>query len=468
MEMLDSVVIVAYFIGMIIIILMTRKAKSIEDFAVGGRQIPSTIVFASLSATFIGPGYSMGLANKAAGNGYIWVLIFLAFSLQTILVGYFIAPKLRSFEKAYTLGDVMGYRYGKLVKVISGILSVALSAGFVGVIAKASGDIISGITGLPFLWAVVISTVVVIVYSTYGGIKSVIITDVLQFIVLAISIPLILIFMGMETGIAELTAQIPEKINSISGQFPLIPLVGLGLGFFLGETLIPPYTNRALMAKSTKDAKSGFLKTGAFSVVWFFVCASIGVLGLSLFPESDNVFLSAMKTYLPTGLLGIGIAALISIIMSSQDSILNAAAVSFNNDILGSFSTKYMEGKTALTTTRWLNLLIGVMASIFAINVPGIVEALLYCYTLWAPTVVIPLVIAVLKPNAKPLAALCAIIFGGLATGIWEWGFGNPFEVPSLLVGVVANQLAFWSVQAFAQNETEQPLLIPIIEAKNS
>ena len=78
MEMLDSIVIVAYFIGMLVIVLMTRRAKTMEDFAVGGRQIPSAIVFASLSATIIGPGYSMGLANKAADSGYIWFLIFLA------------------------------------------------------------------------------------------------------------------------------------------------------------------------------------------------------------------------------------------------------------------------------------------------------------------------------------------------------------------------------------------------------
>jgi len=100
----------------------------------------------------------MGLANKAADKGYIWLIVFLAFSLQTILIGYFVAPKLRQFSKAYTLGDVMGYRYGKLVKVISGIMSVVLSAGFVGAIAKASGDIISAFTGLPFLIAVIIST----------------------------------------------------------------------------------------------------------------------------------------------------------------------------------------------------------------------------------------------------------------------------------------------------------------------
>ncbi|MBK9317794.1 MAG: hypothetical protein IPM91_02410 [Bacteroidetes bacterium] len=122
---------------------MIKRAKSIEDFAVGSRQIPSSIVFASLAANAIGPGYSMGLANKAAADGYIWFVIFLAFSLQTLLVGYFVAPRLRAFSNAYTIGDIMGYRYGKLVKYISGLLSILLCAGFVGAIANASGNIIN-------------------------------------------------------------------------------------------------------------------------------------------------------------------------------------------------------------------------------------------------------------------------------------------------------------------------------------
>jgi len=327
MQNFDWVVLVVYFIGMIGIVLLNRKARTMSDFAVGSRQIPGSIIFATLSATFIGPGYSMGLANKAGEIGYIWLMIFFAFSLQTLLVGYFVAPKLRQFNKAYTLGDVMGYRYGKLVKIISGVLSVALSAGFVGVIAKASGDIISSITGLPFLWAVVLSTVIVIVYSTFGGIKTVIITDVIQFIVLAISVPLILVFMSFDVGLTELVSQVPEKMNSMSGHFPPIVLFGLFLSFLLGETLIPPYANRALMASDQQQAKKGFISTGLFSISWFFICASIGVLGATQFPNTDNIYLSVMNTYLPVGLLGLAIAALISIVMSSQDSILNAASV---------------------------------------------------------------------------------------------------------------------------------------------
>ncbi len=464
MQTLDYIIIAIYFIGLLAIILMIQRAKTIEDFAVGSRQIPSSIVFASLAANAIGPGYSMGLANKAAANGYVWFYIFLAFSLQTLLIGYFVAPRLRSFSKAYTIGDIMGYRYGKLVKYISGLLSILLCAGFVGAIANASGSIINTVFGIPFIWGVIITTIAVIGYTTYGGIKVDIITDVLHFVIMAIAIPAILIFMGAEKGIDNLIQQIPPKISSASGGFSNIAILGLVLSFFLGETLIPSYTNRALAAKDEQHAKSGFLKAGVFTISWFLVCASIGVLSASQFPESQNVYLTAIKEYLPVGVYGLVVAVLVNIVMKSQDSLLNAASVALNNDILGNYENGKSETSKALFVTRIFNVFIGAVAVLFAVNVPSVIDALLVCYTLWAPTIVLPLIIGVLKKDVKPISGLFAIIAGGIGTAIWEWGLHSPNEIPSLLVGIVCNQSVFWLSELVTGKSIENSLLQPVKE----
>jgi SSS family solute:Na+ symporter len=464
MQTLDYIVIAIYFIGLLSIILMIQRAKTIEDFAVGSRQIPSSIVFASLAANAIGPGYSMGLANKAAANGYVWFYIFLAFSLQTLLIGFFVAPRLRSFSKAYTIGDIMGYRYGKLVKYISGGLSILLCAGFVGAIANASGNIINTVFGIPFIGGVIITTVAVIAYTTYGGIKVDIITDVLHFVIMAIAIPAILIFMGAEKGVDNLLHQIPEKFSSATGGFSNIAILGLLLSFFLGETLIPSYTNRALAAKNEQHAKSGFLKAGVFTIAWFLVCASIGVLSANQFPESENVYLSAIKEYLPVGVYGLVIAVLVNIVMKSQDSLLNAASVALNNDILGNYENGKSDSPKALLITRIFNVVIGSVAVLFAVNVPSVIDALLVCYTLWAPTIVLPLIIGVLKKDVKPISGLLAIIAGAVATAIWEWGLHNPNEIPSLLVGIFCNQLVFWLSELLTAKSTQYSLLQPIEE----
>jgi solute:Na+ symporter, SSS family len=464
MQTLDYIVIAFYFIGLVAIILMIKRANTIEDFAVGSREIPSSIVFASLAANAIGPGYSMGLTNKAAANGYIWFFIFLAFSAQTLLIAYFVAPRLRQFAKAYTIGDIMGYRYGKLVKYITSALCILLCAGFIGAIANASGNIINTIFGIPFIGGIIITTIAVIAYTTYGGIKVDIITDVIHLAIMAIAIPAILVFMSVEKGLPQLLAQIPTKIDTASGGLTTVEIAGLVLSFFLGETLIPSYTNRALAAKDEAHAKNGFLKVGFFTIAWFFVCTSIGVLSASQFPDSQNVYLTAIKTYLPVGVYGLVVAVLVNIVMKSQDSLLNAASVALNNDFLNNYSADKSDTGDPLLVTRMFNVFIGVVAVLFAVNVPSVIDALLICYTLWAPTVVLPLIIGVLKKDVKPLSGLLAILGGGIGTAIWEWGLHNPNHIPSLLVGILCNQVLFWASELIFTKPSNSAYLQPLPE----
>jgi SSS family solute:Na+ symporter len=459
MNWIDIIVLVLYFIGLIFLAYKIKKAKTFDDFSLGSREIPTSLIFASLSATIIGPGYSMGLANKAAENGYIWLVVFLAFTLQTILVGSLIAPKMRKFKNAYTLGDIMGRRYGKAVQLISGILSVLLCAGFVGAIAKASGDIVSEFTGTPFIWSVVLSTVVVIIYSTYGGLKTVILTDTIQFIILAIGFPLTLVLIDYQVGLEVIFKDTPDNFLNLKDHFPPLALFSLFLSFFLGETLIPPYANRALVSKSSKATKKGFIAAGIFSGFWFFICATIGIIGITVFPNSENAFLAVIQDFLPIGVLGLVIASLVSIIMSSQDSLLNAASVSLQRDVIRILQRKQLN---PLKTTKFLNIVIGVLAIVFALKATSIIDALLMCYTLWAPTIVLPLVIAVLYPKAKPTAGLVSIILGGLATIIWEWLLSVPYQIPSMLIGIIINQFSFWIVQFTFNKPVSHRLLTPV------
>jgi len=457
MTTIDWLILVIYFALILYFILRIRKARTVDDFAVGSRQIPKGIIFATISANFIGPGYSMGLVNKAANSGIIWFFIFAAFSLQTVLVGIFLAPKINKFSKAYTVGDVMGYRYGKLAKIFTGIMSFAYCAGVVGLIAKASGEIIHGLTGFPILYTIIFSTIFILFYSTFGGIKSDIIIDTIQFVILGIFFPVIIILMFNEVGVDNLISKIPPDLLDI--KFTL-GTFGIMLGFFLGESLVPPYFNRALAAKSDSAAKGGFIFSGVFSLAWFFVCVSLGLLAAGLFPSEGNIWMTNLKHFAPIGIFGLSIAAMISIILSSQDSFLNAASVSFNKDILSVFSNKKVVGEK-LKSYRIVNLSVGLFAVVFAYKIPTIIDAIMFCYTLWAPTIVLPLVIGILKPNVKPLSGILAIVAGAVATGLWEWVFDSPMGLPSLLIGVVFNQIFFWSSEFLIKNRIESSLLKP-------
>jgi len=449
MHVLDWLVVVAYSLGLAGTAYFVRRAKHIEDFSVASRQIPALMIFATLAATYIGPGYSMGLADKASQQGYIWVLVFLPFCLQTLLVGLFIAPRLQTFQHAHTVGEILEVRYGTATKFLTGILTLALMTGFMSIMARASGELISSVTAMPLTWAAFLSTAIVVTYTSFGGIKGDITSDVFQFIVMSVGVPLMVVLLLVREGGSMITRQVPLNIPDSLPLFKLLPLL---LGFFLGEALIPPYTVRALASRNPSAARRGFVLAAIFGGFWFVVCAAIGVLVRVSTREEigGNVVLYAMRTYLPPGLFGLIFCAFVAIIISSWDSLLNCAATSFQFDLLAATRFSGHASRKALGLARATSLVIGVLATFLALKLPSFVDGLMYCYTLWAPTIVLPLVIGVLMEKPSRNAGPAAIVVGGIATGIWEWGLACPLGAPSLVVGVLFNQLAFWTVHCLS------------------
>lgn len=458
MHYFDWIIILLYIGILAFIIFKSRQhSQTMSDFAIDRQRTPGILVFATLSASFIGPGYTLGIAEQGFKSCLLFFYIYLGFSIQTIIVGKFIAPRLRNYQGAFTVGDIMGYHYGKLARVFTGLISLLYCAGIVGVVAQVSGNILNGAIHIPFIWGVIGSTIIVIIYSSLGGMRTVLFTDIFQFIMLAFAMSVLLICIFLKTpSIENVIHNLPPNFSSPVNGITIYQFFGLFLAFLLGETLVPPYTNRAFVSKDQKSAQSGFIASGIFSVFWFAMVITIGITARALYPEiqAKTSFMYMVSTYLPIGLFGMMMVAIISIIMSTQDSYLNSASVSFVRDILEAFNKKVTD-KKALFYSRIATIIIGLLGIIFALNATGIIEALLLNYTFWAPTVVLPLIIGVLlKGRVKPLSGLVAMFTGGVAVAVWEWGLKTPFEIPSLLVAIIANQIGFWLTHIFSNTDS--------------
>jgi solute:Na+ symporter, SSS family len=448
---LDITVVVLYAGALLLMTLLIRRVKSVEDFSVASRELPSPVVFATLAATYIGPGYSIGLADKAAGMGYIWFWIFSAFCLQTLLIGRYVAPRLQSFRSVRTVGGVLGERYGRLTQMFSGLLTIAVLVGFAGVMAKASGTLISELTGMPFVLAAALSTAVVIAYSTFGGLKADVMNDVVQFIVLSIGLPLLLVCSMYYNGLSSLEVGV-ATLPSVTEAMPLTAVIALFASFFLGEMLIPPYTVRALASRTPGDARRGFTLAAVFGFAWFLVCASIGVVHASHSMSTSGVVLDAMGAYLPPGLYGLVLVALVAIILSSWDSLLNCASSALQADVIDVYRPSAAGREPSVVAAQSLNVVVGIGATYFAVNTPSLVDALLLCYSIWAPTIVLPLILAAFRLRVHPLSGLLGILCGGVSAGVWEWCLDLPAGVPAIFVGLLANQLGFWGTHAIMRD----------------
>jgi solute:Na+ symporter, SSS family len=452
MSTIDWIILILFILASIYVATKSRLSfMTMKDFAIDKQTTSGILVFASLSAAYLGPGFTIGLSEQGYSTGLLFFFVYLGFTIQTILIGLYVAPKLRAYHGAYTVGDIIGFHYGKFARIFTGLISMLYCAGIVGIVAKVSGHIIESLLGLPFTYGVIISTTIVLLISL-GGMRTILFNDYLQFITLAIPISIFCLFAFAKIpDLNGIMNNLPKSFGSPFSTISLIEFIGIFSGFLLGEALVPPYTNRAFVSKDIKNARTGFFWAGVFSLFWFAMIISIGIIARALLPNIDpsSSFIQLANYILPAGFLGLIMIALISIIWSTQDAFLQASAVSFIRDIYESFKSQISD-RNLLRFSRLTTIIIGVLGILFALNGESVINALLLNYTFWAPTVVLPLIIAVLMPTkVKPLSGIIAILLGGISVGIWEWGLNNPFGIKSVLVGIIMNQIGFWGVHFF-------------------
>src|SRR5215204_6374344 len=443
MAIIDWVFLGLYFALLIVIGVQTiRRIETPEDFAVAGNRIIWPVFFGSLAASFLGGGSSLGNAGETFKDGYVYMFAFFAFAIQTVLVGYFVAPRLKRYANAQTVGDIMENHYGSTARLLTGILSVAVCAGILGAQALAVGTIFNTILGVSTTVGILIGMSIVVLYSTFGGVWAVIQTDMLQFVFLGVFLPVTLIIGLIKVGgPEELMTSVPNAHLSFMGTWT----VSVFLAFLLGETLVPPYTQRAFSTPDPANARKGYMMSGIFAFFFFFVSASIGLVALALYPNiaPDQAVPTVVKNVVPVGLVGLVVAALLAVVMSTASSYLNSIAVVFVKDIYLPFINPNLSASRKVWLERGLSLVVGGAAILFAVSVPSIVDALLYSYALWAPTVIIPLILAVMWGFRSKPAALSAIVAGGGVAAVWTWVLNEPFGITGLVAGLVVNVVAF-------------------------
>jgi SSS family solute:Na+ symporter len=423
-----------------------RRIGSFEEYAVAGRSYSSFVVFATLSASFIGGGFTMGNAEKVFTFGIVNVVALWGFSLKEILVAKFIAPRVGAFPDAISPGDVMERDYGRTGKVITGVFAVFLCAGILGAQIGAMGYMFHLFLDLPVWIGVLIGMGIIIIYDTIGGMRAIVATDVLQFLILAVGIPLCF-YMGLRTvgGLDAIIESVPSGHFHLFGPITPVKFLSLFLTFLLGETLVPPYVRRLFISRDTTRISRATFWSGVFSVPFFVVSGGIGLVALTMNRDIDpNLSLPyVIQSALPVGIRGFVIAGVLCVVMSSADSFLNSASISFINDIVNPLRRTPLDDRTGLRWARTATLLTGTFAVVFALKIRSILDILIYAYNFWAPIILVPLAAALFglrPPRAAFLAGAAAGITGVVA---WNRLLGAPGGFDGLIVGVFANLIVF-------------------------
>ena len=290
MHWLDILIITLYLLGMLSVgYYFLKKNKDPEDYYVGGRKMGSLQIGLSVVATDVGGGFSIGLG----GLGFI-MGISGSWMLFTGLIGAWITSAIlipRVFSLGYkfkflTFPQIFSLFYNPRVVLLAGIISAIGYLGFTSSQILAGAKLVSStFTTLTLNKAIILMGVITIVYTVMGGLKAVVYTDTIQWLILMggllfIGIPLGYIKVG---GYQVITDTIPQNffsLTNVTWQTLLKWFVTIVPIWFVGMTLY----QRIYASNSVKQAKRAWFYAGLFE---YPVMAFMGVL-LGLFGRNGS------------------------------------------------------------------------------------------------------------------------------------------------------------------------------------
>jgi SSS family solute:Na+ symporter len=175
------------------------------------------------------------------------------------------------------------------------------------------------------------------------------------------------------------------------------------------------------------------------------IAGSIGLIALQLNPAMNpNLAMpETVKTVAPIGLAGLIVAGIISIVMSSADSFLNASSVALVQDVWKPLRRTVPTEEQSLRLARWTNLLTGALALIFALSIPNVLDILIAAYDFWAPTILVPLVAVLIGFRVAAASFYAAVIPGVIGTLAWDRLFDRPWGIQGFLIGTLLALVGF-------------------------
>lgn len=417
-----------------------KNIKTFRDYAIGNRKFSDFVIFCTVAATCIGGSSTMGCVGAAYRVGVVQLVAQVATPLSFLVIAFILAKQFVNYYGCCSLGDIFSRAYGTPGKVMVGIIGTIYEVVGLGIQFVAMGTVLTVLTGLPYIINLFIVSFVLLIYTGRGGVKAVTFTDVLQFITLIIAIPLVLIIaLSKIGGINQLFAILPESHSTFSGDqlrrymFLSIPL--------LLPTLSAIHVQRLLM---TRNKDQGMKAYGNLCWIYFFIVVMTVLLGLCarvLFPElpnPDHAFIMIIKTYLPVGIYGIGVIGILSVLMSTSDSMLNSSSIMFVNDVILPFKKDTSEAHKLKLAHRTA-IMLGAFAVLFASQKIGLFESKILQRTLWVPICVCPLYLALFNRKISFHGFCISSLVGMLASFIWIIKVKPILGIDGIFPGLFAN-----------------------------
>ncbi len=438
-----------------------RRNADMADYYVGGRSMDWRHIGMSVVATDVGGGFSIGLGGLGYAMGLSGSWLLFTGLLGAWLTAVVLIPRVKRADLEhglFTYPDLLRRRYGPrtamVAAVISGIGYLGFTGGQILAGAKLASSTVFSTAPMgwdPMTFSLFAIAGITIVYTMAGGLKAVVYTDSIQWLLLLGGLILVAMPMaiGRVGGIDGLREALP------AGHFDLFAIAPMTIVnwvvtivpiWFVGMTLY----QRIFACRTPAEARKAWYLAGllewpamAFSGVVLGMCARVIHPGVE--PETGLPLL--ISSVLPVGAAGLVAAAYFSAIMSTADSCMMAASGNVVNDVLGRSALRDADDRTKLRASMVATGLIGAVGVLLAARFGTVLEIILHAYTFMVAGLLVPTLGVFFMKRGGGTAAVASMVAGGgtalaLILGGWELPGGLEPAAPGIVVSLVVYLVA--------------------------
>lgn len=459
----------------------SKKNNNVGDFYLGGRKLGPFVTAMSAEASDMSSWLLMGLPGVAYLTGIAdaaWTAIGLA--LGTYINWLIVAKRIRTYSHhidAITIPDFFSKRYHDDKNILNAIAAVIIILFFIPYTASgfaACGKLFGSLFGVDYFWAMVISAIVIVGYTTLGGFLAASTTDLIQSIVMSIALIVVLGFginaAGGWSAVVDNASALPGYLNlsqtydpasgsaSPYGLLSKCSMLAWGLGYFG----MPHILLRFMAIEDKEKLKLSRRIATIWVLISLAVAITIGVVGYGMTQAGAVEYLdgSNAETIIVriAGLIsqhgalaalvaGVILAGILAATMSTSDSQLLAASSSVSQNIFRDFLKINMSEKKSMLTARCTVIAISVIAVLFASNPDSSVfEIVSFAWAGFGATFGPVMLCALFWKRSNKQGAIAGMVIGAVMIFVWKYAvkpLGGAFGIyellPAFLVALAVN-----------------------------
>jgi len=425
---IDLAIIAVYFMVVFAIgFYFARKERTSTDYFLASRDVGWFFIGASLFVSNISTEHFIGLSGTGASSGlavghFEWLACLILLVLGWVFVPFY----LRS--NVFTMPEFLERRFSRHCAVyLAAISIIAYIFTKISVQLYAASVVLERIAGWSLVKTAIVLVVATGIYTIAGGLAAVIYTDTVQTLILITgAVALTIIGLHRVGGLEHLRAIVPPSyfhmIKPTSD--PSFPWTGiffgapiLGIWYWCTDQVI---VQRVLSARDEGHAKAGTIFAGFLKILPVFMLVLPGIVAYALFPDQvstkpDYAYPTLVLNLLPTGLVGLVMAALLAAVMGAMSSVFNSASTLVTLD----FYKKIRPQASESQLVNFGRVATGVMVLLGLLWVPFIhyISSQLYIYlqsvqAYISPPIAACFVLGILWPRLNGTGAITSLLSG--------------------------------------------------------